>query len=299
MALQFTSIIFLITVLLIELAKANSNCFGPVCIPDSYDKTILPFHNETNYINVGFSYIRILQVDDEESTISLRLTLDMDWMDPRLNVEQSHHPDDFSIGNYTISRLNYAIEDKIWIPSPTIIDLKSIKTTDGWFYLINKSMLTRLSELEIQLYCSMVFDDYPLDSQTCYFKMMCVDYIDDKSIFKTTTIKSIEESPSNRQLHFKKLDVLDYHVEFYHLTKKHSVYESKGLNRTIVGFEIKLLRKYGKYIIYYYIPSGLIAIISCVSILYDLIFFCIKFVNIHSILICRLVSLSVQIILEE
>ena len=113
----------------------------------------------------------------------------------------------------------------------------------------------------------------PLDSQTCYFKMMCVDYIDDKSIFKTTMIKSIEESPSNRQLHFKKLDVLDYHVEFYHLTKKHSVYESKGLNRTIVGFEIKLLRKYGKYIIYYYIPSGLIAIISCVSILYDLIFF--------------------------
>ena len=122
MALQFTPIIFQITVLLIELAKANSNCFGPVCIPDSYDKTILPFHNETNYINVGFSYIRILQVDDEESTISLRLTLDMDWMDPRLNVEQSHHPDDFSIGNYTISRLNYAIEDKIWIPSPTIID---------------------------------------------------------------------------------------------------------------------------------------------------------------------------------
>ena len=264
MDLQIPLIVFLITKLPMKFANADSNCFGPVCIPESYDKTILPFQNETNYINVGFSYIRILKVDDEESTITLRLTLDMNWMDPRLNVEP--HTDDFSIEDFTIAPLNYAISSKIWIPSPTVIDWKSIRTTEGWFYLINQTTLSHISELEIQLYCSMKFDDYPFDSQFCYLKMMNVDYIDDKLIFKPTMIQPIEDSPANRQLHFKKLDVLDYYVEFYHLTKKDSVYESKGLNRTIVGFEIELRRKYGKYITYYYIPSGLIAIISCVSI---------------------------------
>merc|ERR1711994_490440 len=69
--------------------------------------------------------------------------------------------------------------------------------------------------------------------------------------------------------HFKQLTVLDYEVELNKLPEKHSVIEMGSqkdiLRGSIAGFEIKLYRKYEKYIIYYYVPSGLIAIISCVS----------------------------------
>ena len=69
--------------------------------------------------------------------------------------------------------------------------------------------------------------------------------------------------------HFKQLTVLDYEAELNKLPEDHSFIEfgsqTEIMRSSIAGFEIKLYRKYTKYIIYYYVPSGLIAIISCVS----------------------------------
>ena len=264
MDLRFTPIIFLLIILPIKFATADLKCIGPVCAPESYDKTILPFQNKTNYIDVGFRYIRILKVDDEESTITLSLWLYFMWMDPRLNVKSPS--EDVSYTNFTITSLNSEIMDKIWIPAPDILDLKSINQKHRWLKSMTQhkdGYLSVMVDLEIVVYCSMVFDHYPLDDNTCYFKMISLDYTDEELSFHNRAIIPIEQEV--RQRHFKSLNVLDYHVTFNNLSEEHGYIEYGTLNRTVAGFEIYLKRKYIKYIMYYYIPSGLIAIISCVS----------------------------------
>ena len=74
--------------------------------------------------------------------------------------------------------------------------------------------------------------------------------------------------------HLKQLNVLDYQVELKNLSNEDSIYErgieTESLKIPLAGFEIKRHRKWKKYIIYYYMPSGLITIISCVSNYSDL-----------------------------
>ena len=118
----------------------------------------------------------------------------------------------------------------------------------------------------------MVFDYYPLDSHVCYLKVCSTSYLEHKVSYKTEPFMEDHEIDLSGQ-HFKQLTVLDYEVELNKLPEKHSFLElgrqTDIIRQSIAGFEIKLHRKYKKYIIYYYMPSGLFAIISCVSIRFN------------------------------
>ena len=115
----------------------------------------------------------------------------------------------------------------------------------------------------------MVFDHYPLDSHVCYLKVCSTSYLDRLISYKTEPFMDDHEIDLSGQ-HYKQLTVLDYEVELKKLPENLSFIkmgrQTDFIKRSIAGFEIKLHRKSKKYIIYYYIPSGLIAIISCVSI---------------------------------
>ena len=97
-------------------------------------------------------------------------------------------------------------------------------------------------------------------------------YFEDQVIYNTRKITTVDTEKSHDLTgqHLKQLNVLDYQIELKNLSNKDSVYErgieTESLKIPLAGFEIKLHRKWRKYIIYYYMPSGLIAIISCVSI---------------------------------
>ena len=245
-----------------KFTNAESKCISHVCIPDNYDKTIEPFQNEITNISVQYSEIKVVKVDDEESTITLSLSLSLIWMDPRLNV-------DVSLKNKTLTILSTAIMDKIWIPtSYMIVDLKQRKPMVRWFSVLNQKYFIATYGIEIVLQCAMTFDDYPLDSQICYLKLMSKD-LETKTSFKTFKIKPLKDNKSSKHNHHhtELNNLLDYEVKFNNLTKKHSFLElDRGKMITMSGFEIRLRRKRNKYIIYYYFPSGLITSISCVSI---------------------------------
>ena len=160
MDLQFTLICFLIIISPMKFANADPNCIGHVCIPKSYDMTILPLQNEINQIDINFINIRIIKVDDEESTITLSLWLQMYWKDSRLIVKS--HSEDSSRNNHTFTPLNSAIINRIWVPAPYILDLKNIESKSRILYLKNENVIYHFSDLEIILYCPMVFDNYPI-----------------------------------------------------------------------------------------------------------------------------------------
>ena len=148
-----TLIVFLITILPMKFTNSESKCKSRVCIPDNYDKTIEPFQNEITNISVQFSEIKVVKVDDEESTITLSLSLSLIWMDPRLNV-------DVSLKNKTLTILSTAIMDKIWIPtSYMIVDLKQRKPIVHWISVLKQKYFIATYGIEIDLQCSMTFDD--------------------------------------------------------------------------------------------------------------------------------------------
>ena len=112
----------------------------------------------------------------------------------------------------------------------------------------------------------MNFDNYPLDSHICHFKLGSYGYNIDQVNFISRGISYAPKSGFIRQL-----TVLDYNVELGKLPESQSglVVETEfgPISRSLAGFEIKLQRKTKKYIQYYYVPSGLLALISCVSTL--------------------------------
>jgi len=247
--------------------SANEKCFGNVCVPISYDKTVLPLQNETNNVKVDFKGIRILKVDDEDFTITLSFLFYMNWIDTQLNVQS--HSEDLVYRNKTFTYLNSAVMDEIWLPDPYIFNLQNIQSKPDTNFLMDQKYITKLMDVKsITIYCSMVFDHYPLDSHVCYLKVCSTSYLEDKVSYKTEPFMDDHDIDLSGE-HFKQLTVLDYEVELNKLPEKHSFIElgrqTDILRRSIAGFEIKLHRKYKKYIIYYYMPSGLIAIISCVS----------------------------------
>ena len=155
MDLQFTQILFLITILPIKIVNANDECIGNVCIPNGYDKTRLPLQNETNNVKVDFKGIRILKVDDEEFTITLSFLFHMSWVDARLDIQS--HSEDVLFRNKTFTYLNNVVMDKIWLPDPYIFDLQNIKSKPDTNFLMDKKYIIQIVDIKsITIYCSMV-----------------------------------------------------------------------------------------------------------------------------------------------
>ena len=257
----------LFAILLVNMTTNTiaDQCVGLVCIPENYSKSVLPFQNQTNDIQVDFQLVRILKVSDHEYTITLLLQLDMRWIEPRLKpISRDKRR---VVNNISVIDLP---KDLIWMPDIFIYDFHSIKNRGSGYIdfekvlLLNESLIQYTNVIEIVLYCPMKFDSYPLDSHICHFKLGSYGYNVDKVNFKSRTVNY---APSSGL--FGQLTVLDYNVKLSQLPKSQSGFlfetEFGPISRSLAGFEIKLQRKTEKYIQYYYVPSGLLALISCVS----------------------------------
>ena len=141
----------------------SNNAGDFICMPKSYSKSILPLVEEKVDVFCNFEEIRIVKVNDEEFSITLSFHLLMRWKEPRLKSDI----------NWTLMNYNL-FKDLIWLPELYIIDLSSKRTKDVKLSFISDSKLMEYDiDLEIVIYCSMIFDDYPLgrhhDHSSCIF----------------------------------------------------------------------------------------------------------------------------------
>ena len=106
----------------------------------------------------------------------------------------------------------------------------------------------------------MRFDKFPLDTQTCYFKLGSYSYNDQQMTF-TTKIAGYENPEGNTI-------ALDYAITVTKLIGEEANLESGELgNYSMAGFKMVLQRHVSTYIITYYLPSGLFVIVSWISFL--------------------------------
>ena len=90
--------VILYTFQLISLVTSEK-CIGVVCIPDNYSNSVPPFQNNSVLdVDVDFLQIKILNINDFQSSVTLLFKLWLTWNEPRLTIHptaneliQVHH----------------------------------------------------------------------------------------------------------------------------------------------------------------------------------------------------------------
>ena len=78
----------------LQFVSSNS-CFDLICIPHEYNKLTKPLpKNETINVDVGFGQIQILNIDENESTITLKLDITVGWPEPRIFISPNATEED-------------------------------------------------------------------------------------------------------------------------------------------------------------------------------------------------------------
>jgi hypothetical protein len=106
----------------------------------------------------------------------------------------------------------------------------------------------------------MRFEKYPFDRQVCRFQVGSYGQGDTIMKFSHRTL-FYDQSVKNT--------ILDYSVEIVHLDEKDKTVVWEGMfNFSVSGFKMRLERNILKYVITYYLPSGLFVIVSWVIVLF-------------------------------
>ena len=107
----------------------------------------------------------------------------------------------------------------------------------------------------------MRFELYPLDYQVCKLKVGSYAYDENKMKFSASLLQ-YNDSLRNT--------ILDYGVELTTLKEEDSIFIWQEIgNFSLSGFEMKLGRNSLKYLVNYYLPSGLFVVVSWVCILFS------------------------------
>jgi len=117
-----------------------------------------------------------------------------------------------------------------------------------WF--IDETSVLYLQEIHVTYWCSMTFKWYPMDTQICKFKIGSFTNDQTTMIFHTKKL-SQEKLADNA--------VLDYSVEVFHLNMDDTYViwaAATDVNYSVAGFEVHLERRTLKYLVNYYLPSG-------------------------------------------
>merc|ERR1711953_214184 len=248
---------FIFLALSLHTVSGQSRCSDLVCLPQKYSKFKLPAESN-NKIGIRFDLEEISKVDDWGSSITFSMYFNVEWNEPRLILGPQ-----FGSKN-ELKPVSSGYLDKVWLPNIFVYNLKSYKVTEVFGKLAGVWVNSDKDILHSQaasatILCPMDFQNFPLDSQTCEFRLGSYSYNHEKMPFKTkhAGIYRLKE-----RAHLP----LQYHVELKPLSEPVIDYVALG-NFSTAGFELSLSRKISPYITSYYLPSALLVCLSWITFL--------------------------------
>ena len=225
----------------------------------------------TNEIKVDFEDIQILGINEKENTIKLKLSLALWWVDLRITIlpnatqeEKAYVSDVYLPKEFT---------SDLWLPDAYIENVHKINKfnfiqdyqTFCYWVIDNQGWLIYKNEVEIDMFCKMTFESYPLDEQTCYFLIGSPTHLEySGQFFATDKIKFNNSQQVSSQSYEFKINQLP---ESKRLSLDQEIWSRYGIKYHYQrsGFEIKFQHNFWKYLMNYYIPSGILVIFSWVS----------------------------------
>jgi len=233
-----------------------------ICLPENYSKFELPFTEVTNKIGISIDIDDVLRINDGTYSITFSTYFNVESNERRLSVQPDFgstlRPPN-STENVMVP-MNLEFIKELWVPNIFIYNLKTYKVIDvlsklaGLWIDTEKNVLYSQAT-HITFICPMRFDKFPLDTQTCRFRVGSYSYDSSKLLFITKNYGYSSKDANSI--------ALDYDIQINPLSPEDAVLDYGQLgNFSLAGFEMVLTRYVSTYIITYYLPSGLFVIVS-------------------------------------
>jgi len=235
-----------------------------LCLTTGYSSFELPIRHEPNLIKIGFEISDVLRISDKDYSITFGLYFSVEWQEPRLNLSSELWGEENVASDRELVPVNLELIKNLWIPNIFIYNLKTFQTIDvlsklAGLWIDATKRIYYSQATHITFICPMVFDSFPLDTQSCKFQVGSYSYDDNRMLFDVSTLGYIQNSQSL---------TLDYDIVITSLSRKDKVFNGGALgNFSLAGFEMSLERHFMSYIITYYLPSGLFVVVSWISFL--------------------------------
>ena len=246
-----------------------------LCLPENYSKFELPFTEKTNEIGISIDIDDVLRINDGTYSITFSTYFNVEWNERRLNVSPEFGASLRQGPNSSdpvMVPMNLEFIKDLWVPNIFIYNLKTYKVIDvlsklaGLWIDTDKNILYSQAT-HITFICPMRFDKFPLDTQTCRFRVGSYSYDSTKLLFQTRTYGYSSKDTNSIALDYdiRKYIKIKYslypilkYAEINSLSPEDAVLDYGSLgNFSLAGFEMVLTRYVSTYIITYYLPSGI------------------------------------------
>ena len=255
------NMILLLLANLLSQAGAFNHPDGRVLLPANYSRYYCPVKDMSTImdISVGLVITEIIDIDFEQSALSLNVEFIVKWQDELIDIEEG-------IGGLVEVR-NIS---EIWTPDFYIYRLKKFevqKISQSSTHLTlqkNGSVIDvhYMFEALVVIICDAKFADFPFHKHDCYLKL--------GSFTKTNKNVKFHENRDYDSSALVELKSFDYRIETSYLTGSDTVMEGikdPAVLYSVVGIKLELFSKWQKYITLYYIPTILIVVTSWIFFL--------------------------------
>ena len=260
--------------------SSNFSSIYPACLPDSYDKNLCPEKEANDPLDVYIHLViqDIIQINDYDTTISIKLTIFIGWIDPRLQIlsNSSDWIDDGDDENW--AKLNPEWIKHLWLPDLDILNMKELKIPE----FVNKPEGLELYEskrfwydfpAELKVTCPQFnFEKYPFDRQECKVIMGSYQYYASEMRFSgSITYKDKIQRPLQYNIkNVKKMGPNDSIVceNEYWLTRNGTIdSDDYCYSRFVVVIELE--RSIQQHVMRTYLPTSLFVMSSWIGFFID------------------------------
>ena len=173
--------------------KCSEGNTKSICLPDNYSKFELPYTEQTNTIHISIDIDEVLRINDATYSITFSTYFNVEWKEKRLNISPEFGASlrsDNSSTDPVMVPMNLEFIKDLWMPNIFIYNLKTYKVINvlsklaGLWIDTDKNVLYSQAT-HITFICPMRFDKFPLDTQTCRFRVGSYSYDSSKLLFIT------------------------------------------------------------------------------------------------------------------
>ena len=225
------------------------------CTMYGYRKHVAPKKADTKVFTT-INYQNIRTANDKDKTLSIDLSVTMEWMDDRIKANISSEDQKYEEIEISAGKAN-----AIWKPDFYVYNISDYSSFSESLLLKSLKIVSRNQsneeslkvnveyklEAKAVIYCNFTFDDYPMDYSNCKF------IFGDKSSNVLFVLNDDYKGSSYRenQLHAAGFDV-------------HITIARNGMEKNI-EIDICMSREIGPFILKYYLPCSTIVILSQIS----------------------------------
>ncbi|BHF81402.1 Glutathione S-transferase Mu 3 [Sparganum proliferum] len=226
------------------------------------------------YVDISLHIQSIPEVNVRSMEFSIVLILHQRWCDSRLQVNGTDIPHNIRMPHQWLSGY-------IWLPDVYFLNarggtLHQVTQRNEMLWMHSNGVVIYSQKLTLRLFCRMTFWNFPMDTQTCSILVSSYGHAkNDLELrwWNTEDYVHIEKAfdPVLSSLAVEMTEELGLN-EF-----EQPIHAFRDCNNTSVvtgsfsclELELRLVRKYGFYIIYAYLPSSLVVLIAWLAFLID------------------------------